>query len=569
MIMKNAAIYARVSSEQQREAQTIKSQTAAIKEFSQREGYLVPEEWIFEDEGYSGSTLIRPGLERVRDLAAEGQIEALLVYSPDRLSRKYAYQVVLLEEFGRCGVEVVFVNSPSVHTPEEQLLVQFQGMIAEYERAQITERSRRGKRHRARSGLINVLSGAPYGYRYVKKTDSAAAYFEVIESEAEVVRMVYNLYTTTMMSIGAITRALNDRAIPTRKGISQWERSTVWALLRNPSYLGKACFGKTRRTIRRRVTRLLRLRGGYTPRNSCSIETPRSEWVALPVPALITEAEYELAQERLNDNKKFSLRHTKEPTLLQGLLVCKKCGYAFYRTSTRTSRKKIFYYRCLGSDHWRYPAGSKCDSKPIRQDLLDDLVWKKVMVLLEDPTLVENEIHRRLESIKNSSGVQQKRTVLEKETVRVQHALQRLLDAYQESLLTIDELRQRTNDLRKREKSLIAQLHSMEMAEAQEQMYFGIMHSLKNFLSRLDTNSNNLTVVQKQQVVRSLVKEVQIDGERIHIIHSIPIANKEVKKTVATPSYELCLGSKHSSLRRSHFAFPSPGHPPMLRYRSL
>jgi site-specific DNA recombinase len=543
MIMKNAAIYARVSSEQQREAQTIKSQTAAIKEFSQREGYLVPEEWIFEDEGYSGSTLIRPGLERVRDLAAEGQIEALLVYSPDRLSRKYAYQVVLLEEFGRCGVEVVFVNSPSVHTPEEQLLVQFQGMIAEYERAQITERSRRGKRHRARSGLINVLSGAPYGYRYVKKTDSAAAYFEVIESEAEVVRMVYNLYTTTMMSIGAITRALNDRAIPTRKGISQWERSTVWALLRNPSYLGKACFGKTRRTIRRRVTRLLRLRGGYTPRNSCSIETPRSEWVALPVPALITEAEYELAQERLNDNKKFSLRHTKEPTLLQGLLVCKKCGYAFYRTSTRTSRKKIFYYRCLGSDHWRYPAGSKCDSKPIRQDLLDDLVWKKVMVLLEDPTLVENEIHRRLESIKNSSGVQQKRTVLEKETVRVQHALQRLLDAYQESLLTIDELRQRTNDLRKREKSLIAQLHSMEMAEAQEQMYFGIMHSLKNFLSRLDTNSNNLTVVQKQQVVRSLVKEVQIDGERIHIIHSIPIANKEVKKTVATPSYELCLGS--------------------------
>jgi site-specific DNA recombinase len=354
MIMKNAAIYARVSSEQQREAQTIKSQTAAIKEFSQREGYLVPEEWIFEDEGYSGSTLIRPGLERVRDLAAEGQIEALLIYSPDRLSRKYAYQVVLLEEFGRCGVEVVFVNSPSVHTPEEQLLVQFQGMIAEYERAQITERSRRGKRHRARSGLINVLSGAPYGYRYVKKTDSAAAYFEVIESEAEVVRMVYNLYTTTMMSIGAITRALNDRAIPTRKGISQWERSTVWALLRNPSYLGKACFGKTRRTIRRRVTRLLRLRGGYTPRNSCSIETPRSEWVALPVPALITEAEYELAQERLNDNKKFSLRHTKEPTLLQGLLVCKKCGYAFYRTSTRTSRKKIFYYRCLGSDHWRF-----------------------------------------------------------------------------------------------------------------------------------------------------------------------------------------------------------------------
>jgi site-specific DNA recombinase len=554
MIMKNAAIYARVSSEQQREAQTIKSQTAAVKEFSQREGYLVPDEWVFEDEGYSGSTLVRPGLERVRDLAAEGQLEALLVYSPDRLSRKYAYQVILLEEFGRNGVAVVFVNTPSVHTPEEQLLVQFQGMIAEYERAQITERCRRGKRHRARTGLINVLSGAPYGYHYVKKSDGVAAYFEVVESEAEVVRTVYNLYTTTMMSIGAITRVLNVRGIPTRKGISQWERSTVWALLRNPAYIGKACFGKTRQTIRRKVTRLLRLRGGYSPRNSCSIETPRTEWVAIPVPALITEAEYELAQERLNDNKKYSLRHTREPTLLQGLLVCKKCGYAYYRTSTRTSLKKIYYYRCLGSDHWRYPSGSRCDSKPIRQDLLDELVWKKVMVLLEDPKLVEAEIHRRLDSAKNSSGVKQKRTSLEKETARVQHALQKLLDAYQESLLTIDELRQRTNELRKREKSLMAQLHSLEMAEAQEQMYFGIMHSLKNFLSRLDTNSNNLTIPQKQQIVRSVVKEVQIDGERIHIIHSIPIEHKEVKKTVDAPSYELCLGSGQPAFSESVFA---------------
>ncbi len=174
--MKSAAIYARVSSERQKEEQTIRSQTSALEEAAKEQDYLVPSQWIFEDEGYSGAVLVRPGLDRIRDLAAEGQIEAVLVHSPDRLSRKYAYQVLLVEEFARQGVEVVFIRSPKAQTPEEQLLLQFQGMIAEYERAQIAERSRRGKRHWAKAGSVNVLSGAPYGYRYVRKTETAGAY---------------------------------------------------------------------------------------------------------------------------------------------------------------------------------------------------------------------------------------------------------------------------------------------------------------------------------------------------------------------------------------------------------
>src|SRR5215469_15255681 len=162
--MRMAAIYARVSSEQQRAEHTIASQTASLIEFAKHHELEVPKEWVFEDEGYSGATLERPGLERVRDLAAEGQIQVVLAYSPDRLSRKYAYQILLIEEFARQGVETLFVKSPPGNSPEDQLLVQFQGMIAEYERAQILERSRRGKRHRAHAGEVSVLSGAPYGY---------------------------------------------------------------------------------------------------------------------------------------------------------------------------------------------------------------------------------------------------------------------------------------------------------------------------------------------------------------------------------------------------------------------
>src|ERR1700732_3857947 len=147
--MRMAAIYARVSSEQQREAHTIASQTTALIEFAKTLNLDVPKEWVFEDDGYSGATLERPGLEHVRDLAAEGQIQVVLAYSPDRLSRKYAYQILLIEELARNGVETLFVRAPQGASAEDQLLIQFQGMIAEYERAKIVERSRRGKRHRA------------------------------------------------------------------------------------------------------------------------------------------------------------------------------------------------------------------------------------------------------------------------------------------------------------------------------------------------------------------------------------------------------------------------------------
>src|SRR6266566_7241471 len=192
--MRMAAIYARVSSAQQREAQTIASQTAALIELARTLELDVPNAWIVEDDGYSGATLERPGLERVRDLAAEGQIQAVLVYSPDRLSRKYAYQILLIEELARHGVETRFLNAPQGATPEERLLVQFQGMIAEYERAQILERSRRGKRHRARQGEVSVLSGAPFGYRFIRKTDHSAAYYQIDEEQARIVRWMFELY---------------------------------------------------------------------------------------------------------------------------------------------------------------------------------------------------------------------------------------------------------------------------------------------------------------------------------------------------------------------------------------
>jgi len=559
--VKTAALYARVSSEKQKEEQTIGSQTEALKEYAQAGGYTVLPEWIFRDEGYSGAILKRPGLERLRDLAAEGQIEVVLVYSPDRLSRKYAYQVLLIEEFARQGIEVNFIKSPQASTPEEELLVQFQGMIAEYERAQIAERSRRGKRYRAKSGSVNVLSGAPYGYRYIKKSEASAAYYEIIEGEADVVRDVYRWYTEGAWSMGDIYRKLNALGITTRRGKSTWDRSTVWAMLRNPAYKGTACFGKTERTERKKVTRSLRKRGGFSPRSSANRERPREEWIEISVPPIISEDIFCLAQERLEKNKQFSRRHTKEPTLLQGLLVCSKCGYAFYRTSTRTSMRKLYYYRCLGSDDYRYPNGRVCANRPIRQDYLDELVWKHVIRLFENPDLIHKEINRRIQQARNANPTRIRKETLAKEIARVQNGIDRLLDAYQEGLLQLPELRVRMQELRKRQSALRSELQSMEAKTIDEETYLQLVSKIDDFLFRMRRSAETLNVLDRQKILRLVIKEILVDMDTVMIKHSIPTTTVFSEPTTPpypsprsnTPSYLLCGRSNYATLRNTTF----------------
>jgi site-specific DNA recombinase len=523
--MKTAAIYARVSSDQQREEKTIASQTAALMEFAKSEGYSVPAEWVFEDEGYSGASLVRPGLERVRDLAAEGQIQAVLALSPDRLSRKYAYQVLLIEELGRHGVQVVFVKAPQSGTPEDQLLLQFQGMIAEYERAQILERSRRGKRHRARQGEVNVLSGAPYGYRYVRKSEERAGYYEVIEAEAQVVRQVYELYIRDGLSIGGVTRRLNEQGVPTKKRTGPWERSTVWAMLRNPAYKGTACFGKTQGAPRQRINnRGLRRRGGLPARNSATQEVPREQWIEIAVPALIDDNTFALAQERLATNQKFAARRTIEPSILQGLVHCRHCGYAWFRTSTRSSARKIAYYRCLGSEAWRYAGKARCDERPIRVDLLEHIVWTELTRLLEDPTLIQTELNRRLEAARNASPAKRREETLARELAQTTKSMERLLTAYQEELLSLDQLRRRMPELRRREQTLQAELEMLRTQVADQATYLRLAQTLSTFLQSLRSNAKTLDVRDRQRITRLLVKEVVVGDDSITIRHSIPNA---------------------------------------------
>ena len=523
--MKIAAIYARVSSDRQKEDQTIASQTAALRAYAAEVGLEVPADWIFEDEGISGATLLRPALERLRDLVAQLEVPVLLCYSPDRLARKYAYQALLMEEFARSGTEVQFLKGPKADTPEDELLLQFQGMIAEYEKAQISERTRRGKVHRARSGSPAVLSGAPYGYRYVRKREHAEAQYEILEPEATVVRELFRRYTEDVVSIGELARSLTVQGIPTAKGKRTWDRSTVWGILRNPAYCGRAAFGKTRVTDRvARVTRPVRLKGIRGRRRTADEDRPREDWIEIAVPALVSDDVFEAAQRRLQENKHFSARNTKEPSLLQGLVACQSCGYGYYRTSTRTRARKLHYYRCLGSDDYRYENGRICANRPVRQDYLDDVVWQHITALLSDPRLIRVELDRRLEEVRKADPAAAQRSRVELQLVRGEKAVRRLVDAYQAEIVTLEELRERMPKLRREDAALRAQLADLEAQQVDRETYLKLAEGLEDFLIRLRESAERPSMETRQRTVRLLVKEVLVGPERVVIRHSIPTA---------------------------------------------
>ena len=523
--MTSAAIYARVSSAGQKKDQTIGSQTAALRAHAADNRLEVPEGWVFQDEGHSGATLVRPALERLRDLAAQGCVDVLLVYSPDRLARKFAYQALLAGEFARAGVRVEFVkNGPRGDSPEDQLLVQFQGMFAEYEKAQLMERYRRGKAYRAQAGSVNVLSGAPFGYRYIRKTPQAGAGYEIIEHEAVLVAGMFRRYADDGATIADLARWMAAAGAVTRTGKHRWDRSVIWGMLRNPAYAGRAVFGKTQ-VIQEQpgLNRVARLQGRTTPRPARTVDRPRQEWTEITVPSLVDEDTFARVQQRLEDNKRFATRGSKVPSLLQGLAACAACGYGYYRTSTRTARRKIYYYRCLGSDDYRYEGGRVCGNKPVRADYLDQVVWDHITGLLAGPALIRAEITKRLEQARTSNPVTRQRTQIELALAKAGASITAMVEAFSEQLVTIDELRDRMPHLRAREASLRGQLDALDTQAADRDAYLKLAGDLEGFLARLRGTAATAIVEDRRRVLQLLVKDVLIGPEKITIRHRIPV----------------------------------------------
>ena len=523
------AIYARVSSDQQAEDSTIASQVAALEERVSHDGLALEPELRFLDEGYSGSTLVRPALERLRDLAATGAIDRLYVHSPDRLARKYAYQVLLVDELQRCGVELIFLNRALGQTPEDDLLLQVQGMVAEYERAKILERSRRGKRHAASRGSINVLSGAPYGYRYISKQEGAGqARYEIVLEEARVVRQMFTWVGLERCSIGEVCRRLRAQGISSPKGKPYWDRATVWGILKNTAYRGAAGFGKTQVGELRKRLRAQRGRPEQ-PRRAYSVYDTPERATPIAVPALVSDELFAAVAEQLEENRRRQRQGKRGARyLLQGLLVCQGCGYAYYGKpvslrSAKGKKRSYAYYRCTGTDAYRFGGQRVCHNKQVRTDLLEEAVWADVCALLKDPGRIEAEYERRLHNKDTDKGLKGGRQ-LEVLIQKVKRGIARLIDAYSEGLVDKEEFEPRVAAFRERLARLGEDARRQQELESQERELRLVIGQLQEFAERVKTDLEEADWSTRREIIRALVKRVEVGAEEVRVVYRVNLS---------------------------------------------
>lgn len=517
MTTKQAALYARVSSEQQAEAKTIESQVADIRERIAADGFDLTSVLGFIDDGYSGSTLVRPALERLRDVAAAGGMDRLYVHSPDRFARNYAYQVLLMEELTQQGVDVIFLNRPLGQSPEDQLLLQVQGVIAEYERAKFLERSRRGKRHAAQQGHVGILCNAPFGYRYVTKQEGGGeARFDLLFEEARVVQQVYAWVGQDRCTINDVCRRLHQAGVRTRTGKEHWDHKTIWDMLKNPAYKGEAAFGKTRWAPVGPRLRAPRGRPAQSRRGYSGKDAPKDEWITIPVPALVDPALFDAVQEQLEENRRRARIPEKGSRyLLQGLLVCAKCGYAYHGL---TNDARNAYYRCSGSMSLPRFGGKRwCWNKELRLDQTDAAVWQEVCRLLEEPERLEQEYRQRLHPQQQPNEYEG----LEAQMGKLRRGMARLIDSYAEGLIDKQEFEPRVTRMRERLHHLEDQLQRLKEATEVEEELRLILGRLETFAAKVQAGLHEADFQTRREIIRALVKRVEVDEQQIRIVFRV------------------------------------------------
>ena len=515
------ALYARVSTERQQERKTIGSQLEPLRVAAKADGHELIEEFI--DDGYSGARLDRPALDRLRDAAEAGVIDAVLCLCVDRLARDYAYQVLILEELDRFGVSVRFLEGPA-HSddPQAKLLVQMQGVIAEYEKAKIAERYRRGKLYRARAGEI-VFWKVSYGHRRVVSADGGPARVEISEPEAQVVREIFAAYLERGLSVRQIALWLRERGIPSPTGKPIWGTSTIDRLLRNEAYIGTMYYnrhesleGSGPRGARNRKTR--------------QRERPREEWIAIPVPAIIDRDTFERVKHVTRDNSQWNPRGAEPGAwLLRGLVQCGHCHVTCHAQRMR-GRNGTFhrYYHCPNHDVLR--AGSedrRCPERNIRANELDQYVFEQVRQALLDP--------QQLVAAERAviAGAPDENQLVATQLRRLDSAIDaktrertRLLDAYQAGLIELDELTRRTAILTARREQLTQEKDALTKRSTELASENRLRRGLAGFAERVAASLDELSFEGRQRLLRLVVEKVRVTGWRVEIHLTIPLPDQ-------------------------------------------
>jgi site-specific DNA recombinase len=446
-MMQRAAFYARVSTARQEQEQTIDSQVAALEAAAQTAGVWVPPERRYIDDGFSGSRLDRPGMDALRDAAADGLLDIAFIHCPDRLARNFVHQQVVLEELAKRGVEVRFVEHPIGERAEDRLLVQMQGVIAEYERAKIVERTRRGKAHKVRTGQIPPFSAAPYGYAIERTTAAPHGVVVIDEVQAEHVRAIYRWVRDEDLTIRQIATRLNELGVPpARKAF--WVQSSVLHILKNSAYTGRAYFGKTEPVEPKKPMRP----GGYRKAlKSSHVRRPRSQWIEVSIPAIIDAKLQQEAQACLRRHTHFSSRNVQREYLLRGMVTCGLCGLrmeAAHKRFTGRFNCEYFWYACRGHlssvDTGR---PTKCTAKCVRANELDDVVWQAIVAWLQSPEMLRQEIASWRASRASMTQLTRERAKASATDRQLGLQIDRLVEAYQHGALKVEELKARRERL--------------------------------------------------------------------------------------------------------------------------
>jgi site-specific DNA recombinase len=515
-----SAIYARVSTSKQELEQTIESQIECLRKYVENDGLELDEKHVYIDEGYSGTKLERPGLDSLRDSAAANEFQKVVIYSPDRLARRYAYQVIVIEELNTCGCEVIFLQKPISDDPEERLLLQMQGIIAEYERAKIIERTRRGRLFNARQGRFLMWSIPPYGYRYQMISGEQPGRAIIHEEEAELVKNIFHWCVEEGLSTFKIAERLNRMGIRPRKGGKGWALSSIRAILTNETYIGRAYYNREF-SVKPRKPRIPVVYRKYE--NTTRRLRPKSDWIEIEVPAIIDEDTFRRAGEQLKKNMWWSSRNnTQHKYLLRGLVRCGECGYKMFGAY----KGKYAYYTCLhGRNLIQTHREKKCTNRSVRQDSLDKIVWQKITELLENPELIIEQFKRQKDFV-FLGGTQKQCQKLEQQIQRSNKQIQRLIDAYQTEIITLKELETRKSGLEQKISQQKEQIRNIKTIEKNEMDCKKIFDNIETFCEAVKRGIENTSFEDKRKITELLVEEIIVTNGKVEIIHIIPIEKK-------------------------------------------
>ena len=498
------ALYARVSTQRQAQADGVIQQLDRLQTHALAQGWTVAEDDIFRDDGHSGASLKRPGLERLRDRVALRALDRVLITAPDRLARHYVHQVLLLEEFTATGCQVEFLDRPMSQDPHDQLLLQIRGAVAEYERSLIAERMRRGRLRKLQAGLLLPWTKPPYGYRVDPQRPRDPAGVRRDEVEAALVAEMFAWYAEADSSLFGLTRKLRrDGAAPPRAG-GRWNVTTVRVILTNPVYTGQVYAGRLQSAP-------YRLR-------------PREDWIAVaPVPPIVTQELFDRVQDKLARNRQFARRNnTAHPYLLRALVSCGVCGLACFGRCMPTGHR---YYCCRG----KLSAVSSCRDTPcssrfIPAEQVETLVWEDLCQLLTQPEAIRQALKRAHGEHWLPQELQARRESLRRGQVSIQQQIERLTEAYLAGVVSLEEYRRRRRELEQREQALATQARQLEAQVDRQAEIERLGLSLDEFCQRVRAGLAQATWEQKRQLIEWLMTRVIVTDGEVEIRYAIPTA---------------------------------------------